>query len=96
MLLIFWFTTVHVYCLQVRIDHRTKSLSFGTDLGLSQREEAAEGPTIQNMPSENIRNQLTNFGYLLAQAVAKIAPRKVVSMMCCCVKVRDTKMQSKT
>jgi translation initiation factor 3 subunit A len=65
----------------VRIDQRTKNLSFGTDLGLSSREEAAEGPTIQAMPSEQIRNQLTSFGILLSQAVAKINPRRSVSFL---------------
>lgn len=65
---------------QVRIDHRSHSLSFGTDLGLSQKEEAAEGPTIQSMTSEQIRNQLTVMGRVLSQAVSLISPKQTVSV----------------
>lgn len=65
----------------MRIDHRLHSLSFGTDLGLSQKEEAAEGPTIQSMTSEQIRNQLTVMGRVLSQAVNLIAPKQTVSVL---------------
>ena len=40
--------------MQVRIDHRTGSVHFGTDLSEAQRTELPEGPTIQNMPSEQV------------------------------------------
>nr|KAG5699054.1 hypothetical protein BaRGS_025448 [Batillaria attramentaria] len=61
---------------QVRIDHRSSALSFGTDLGLSQKEEVAEGPTIQSMPSEQIRNQLTAMAQALNTAIDFIGPKK--------------------
>jgi len=60
--------------LQVRIDHRTRSLSFGTNLGVAQKEDAPEGPYIQSMPSETIREQLTTMAQNLDQAVNIITP----------------------
>lgn len=65
-----------LYCLQVRIDHRTRSLSFGTDLGVSQKEDIPEGPYIQSMPSEQIRNQVINIAQALNQAVEMIGPKE--------------------
>ncbi|CAG5135673.1 unnamed protein product [Candidula unifasciata] len=62
--------------LQVRIDHRTLSLSFGTDLGVSQKEDIPEGPYIQSMPSEQIRNQVINIAQALNQAVEIIGPKE--------------------
>ena len=40
--------------MQVRIDHRTGSVHVGTDLSEAQRTELPEGPSIQNMPSEQV------------------------------------------
>lgn len=59
----------------MRIDHREHSLSFGTDLGVSQKEEVPEGPYIQRMPSEVIRMQLTHLAVALQQAVKTLQPR---------------------
>lgn len=61
----------------MRIDHRTRSLSFGTDLGVAQKEDVAEGPYLQSMPSENIRNQLTNLAAALEKAVNIIQPHEL-------------------
>ena len=67
----------HIYfILQVRIDHKTHSLSFGTDLGVSQKEDIPEGPYIQSMPSETIRNQVINIAQALNQAMAIIGPKE--------------------
>merc|ERR1740128_1380448 len=44
--------------MQVRIDHRTRSVRFGTDLSEAQRTDLPEGPHVQSMPSEQIRTQL--------------------------------------
>merc|ERR1719290_353440 len=44
--------------MQVRIDHRTRSVHFGTDLTESQRTDLPEGPHLQAMPSEQVRTQL--------------------------------------
>ncbi len=40
---------------QVRIDHRTGTVRFGTDLAEAQRKDLPEGPNVQSMPSEQIR-----------------------------------------
>ncbi|XP_046545419.1 eukaryotic translation initiation factor 3 subunit A-like [Haliotis rubra] len=63
--------------LQVRICHSTRSLSFGTNLGVSQKEDVPEGPFIQRMPSENIRNQLTSLAAALQIAMDKIKPENI-------------------
>ena len=62
--------------LQVRIDHHTRSLSFGGDLGSSQNEELAEGPSLQSMPSDQVRSQLCNMANSLEQAMMVICPQK--------------------
>lgn len=62
--------------LQVRIDHRSKSLSFGTDLMVAQKEDVPEGPYIQSMPSEGIRNQLISMARALHQAIERIEPKE--------------------
>lgn len=54
--------------LQVRINHQTKSLHFGNDLYVAQKEDLPEGPHIQSMPSEQIRNQLITMSGALQQA----------------------------
>ena len=40
----------------MRIDHRTGTVRFGTDLAEAQRQDLPEGPHVQSMPSEQIRN----------------------------------------
>jgi translation initiation factor 3 subunit A len=54
--------------LQVRINHQTKSLQFGNDSYVAQKDDLPEGPSIQNMPSEQIRNQLIAMSDALQQA----------------------------
>jgi translation initiation factor 3 subunit A len=54
--------------LQIRINHQTKSLSFGNDLYVAQREDTPEGPHIQSMPSEQIRTQLMSMNQVLHKA----------------------------
>ncbi|KAM5132131.1 eukaryotic translation initiation factor 3 subunit A [Mantella aurantiaca] len=63
--------------LQVRIDHSSRTLSFGSDLNYSAREDAPVGPFLQNMPSEHIRNQLTAMSSVLSKAVAAIKPAHI-------------------
>lgn len=62
--------------LQVRINHCPKSLSFGTDLILAQKEDIPEGPYIQSMPSERIRNQLAILTQVLSKAVNLVQPKE--------------------
>uniref|UniRef100_A0A668VYI6 Eukaryotic translation initiation factor 3 subunit A n=1 Tax=Oreochromis aureus TaxID=47969 RepID=A0A668VYI6_OREAU len=64
--------------LQVRIDHTSKTLSFGSDLNYSTKEDAPVGPFLQNMPSEQIRNQLTAMSASLAKAIQVIKPASIL------------------
>ncbi len=54
--------------LEVRINHQTKSLHFGNEVYVSQKDDLPEGPSIQSMPSEQIRNQLISMSDALQQA----------------------------
>lgn len=68
--------------MQIRIDHGKQCIHFGMDLSESQREDVPEGPTLQVMPSEQIRNQLVNMSSVLHQAINIINPsKKKVSFM---------------
>uniref|UniRef100_A0A8D0CRF9 Eukaryotic translation initiation factor 3 subunit A n=1 Tax=Sander lucioperca TaxID=283035 RepID=A0A8D0CRF9_SANLU len=64
--------------LQVRIDHSSRTLSFGSDLNYSTKEDAPVGPFLQNMPSEQIRNQLTAMSASLAKAIQVIRPASIL------------------
>ncbi|KAM9847541.1 eukaryotic translation initiation factor 3 subunit A [Aulostomus maculatus] len=64
--------------LQVRIDHTSRTLSFGSDLNYSTKEDAPVGPFLQNMPSEQIRNQLTAMSSSLAKAIQVIKPTSIL------------------
>uniref|UniRef100_A0A182SUY1 Eukaryotic translation initiation factor 3 subunit A n=1 Tax=Anopheles maculatus TaxID=74869 RepID=A0A182SUY1_9DIPT len=60
--------------MQITIDHRNGCVHFGTDLSESQREDHPDGPTLQSMPSEQIRSQLVNMSVVLHRAIATINP----------------------
>uniref|UniRef100_V5GT97 Eukaryotic translation initiation factor 3 subunit A n=1 Tax=Anoplophora glabripennis TaxID=217634 RepID=V5GT97_ANOGL len=62
--------------MQIRIDHGKQCIHFGMDLSESQREDKPEGPTLQVMPSEQVRNQLVNMSTVLNQAIQVINPNK--------------------
>ncbi|XP_026080022.1 eukaryotic translation initiation factor 3 subunit A-like isoform X2 [Carassius auratus] len=64
--------------LQVRIDHTSRKLSFGSDLNYSTKEDSPVGPFLQNMPSEQIRNQLTAMSSSLAKAIQVIKPASML------------------
>uniref|UniRef100_A0A286XC28 Eukaryotic translation initiation factor 3 subunit A n=1 Tax=Cavia porcellus TaxID=10141 RepID=A0A286XC28_CAVPO len=64
--------------LQVRIDHTSRTLSFGSDLNYATREDAPIGPHLQSMPSEQIRNQLTAMSSVLAKALEVIKPSHIL------------------
>merc|ERR1711872_1091006 len=55
--------------MQVRIDHRTRSVHFGTDLAESQKAEVQEGTHIQAMPSEQVRTQLMSMMSVLNKSL---------------------------
>lgn len=58
--------------LQIRINHQTKSLHFGNDLYVSPTEAIQEGPSIQLLPSEQIRRQLVQMSQALYKSVELI------------------------
>lgn len=60
--------------MQVRIDHRTGTVRFGTDLAEAQRKDLPEGPNVQSMPSETIRTQLMRMMVSLDGAINTIYP----------------------
>jgi len=60
----------------VQIDHRTASVSFGTGVGMTQ-DIVREGPSIQNMPSEQMRFQLINMAVALDKAMNVISPKEL-------------------
>uniref|UniRef100_A0A182VQ83 Eukaryotic translation initiation factor 3 subunit A n=1 Tax=Anopheles minimus TaxID=112268 RepID=A0A182VQ83_9DIPT len=62
--------------MQITIDHRNGCVHFGTDLSESQREDHPDGPTLQSMPSEQIRSQLVNMSVVLHRAIATIDPNR--------------------
>lgn len=62
--------------MQIRIDHGKQCVHFGIDLSESQREDKPEGPTLQSMPSEQVRNQLVNMSTVLHQSITVINPHK--------------------
>uniref|UniRef100_A0A674NYX2 Eukaryotic translation initiation factor 3 subunit A n=1 Tax=Takifugu rubripes TaxID=31033 RepID=A0A674NYX2_TAKRU len=64
--------------LQVRTDHTTRTLSFGSDLNYSTKEDSPVGPFLQKMPSEQIRNQLTAMSASLAKAIQVIKPASIL------------------
>ncbi|KAG8222581.1 hypothetical protein J437_LFUL010424 [Ladona fulva] len=62
--------------MQIRIDHGRHCVHFGMDLSESQREDRPEGPTLQSMPSEQVRNQLVTMCNVLNRAMAVINPHQ--------------------
>lgn len=71
---IFFTPCLFFFFAKVRLDHTTRTLSFGSDLNYCTREDAPLGPQLQSMPSEQIRNQLTAMSSALAKALAVIKP----------------------
>ena len=63
--------------MQIRIDHRTRTVHFGTDLAEAQSYDLAEGPHLQDMPSEQIRTQLMQMLEVLDKSLKTIHPDKV-------------------
>ncbi|XP_066278949.1 eukaryotic translation initiation factor 3 subunit A-like [Branchiostoma lanceolatum] len=62
--------------LKVRLDHCTKSLRFGEEVGLFSSEEIteSEGPTLQPLQSEQFNRQLVQMSVALNLAVSVVQP----------------------
>merc|ERR1712226_9917 len=63
--------------MQIRVDHRTRTVHFGSDLTGSQSYNAMEGPHMQDMPSEQIRQQLMLMLEVLYKGLKTIHPNKI-------------------
>ncbi len=63
--------------MQIRVDHRTRTVHFGTDLAEAQSYDVAEGPHLQDMPSEQIRTQLMQMLEVLDRSLKTIHPDKL-------------------
>jgi translation initiation factor 3 subunit A len=63
--------------MQIRVDHRTKTVHFGTELAEAQSQNVAEGPHLQDMPSEQIRTQLIMMFEVLDKSLKTIHPDKI-------------------
>jgi translation initiation factor 3 subunit A len=62
------------------------------DLSESQREDKPEGPTLQTMPSEQIRTYLINTFKVLSKSASIINPEankvnKKIFGLCCTIKI---------
>ncbi|GIY11436.1 hypothetical protein CEXT_184881 [Caerostris extrusa] len=63
--------------LQVRIDHKMQCFRFGAELNVSQREEIIDGPHLQSMISECVRNLLVHYSSALNKAFNVIQPDNI-------------------
>ncbi|XP_057307108.1 eukaryotic translation initiation factor 3 subunit A-like [Hydractinia symbiolongicarpus] len=64
--------------MQISINHQSKSLTFGSALVVALKEEVADGPYIQAMPSEILRSQLCSLAEGVNEAYALINPETIV------------------
>lgn len=60
--------------MQVNINHQSKSISFGSALVVALKEEVADGPYIQSMPSEILRSQLSSLSEGVRCAMLILSP----------------------
>jgi translation initiation factor 3 subunit A len=63
--------------MQIRVDHRTRTVHFGSDLSGAQSYNNMEGPHLQDMPSEQIRQQLMQMLEVLDKSLTTIHPDKI-------------------
>jgi len=63
--------------MQIRVDHRSKTVHFGTELAEAQSVTENEGPHLQDMPSEQIRTQLMLMLEVLDKGLKTIHPDKM-------------------
>ena len=63
--------------MQIMVDHRTRTVHFGSDLTGSQSYNAMEGPHLQDMPSEQVRQQMMLMLEVLDKSLKIINPDKI-------------------
>jgi len=62
--------------MQVRVDHRTRTVHFGSNVSDVSTHEV-EGPHLQDMPSEQVRTQLMQMLEVLDKSIKTIHPDKM-------------------
>merc|ERR1711974_515052 len=62
--------------MQVRVDHRTRTVHFGSNVSDVSTHEI-EGPHLQDMPSEQVRQQLMQMLEVLDKSLKTIHPDKI-------------------
>eukprot|EP00054_Salpingoeca_dolichothecata_P012469 m.69177 g.69177 ORF g.69177 m.69177 type:complete len:1174 (-) comp19963_c2_seq1:181-3702(-) len=68
--------SVKARLVDVRLDHRSRALTFGANLFVSQSDDVNEGPRLQTLQSDMVRSQLTTLSKRLNKAVNMIAPEQ--------------------
>merc|ERR1712141_631826 len=63
--------------MQIRVDHRSRTVHFGTELAEAQSISETEGPHLQDMPSEQIRTQLMKMLEVMDKSLKTIHPDKM-------------------
>jgi len=63
--------------MQIRVDHRSRTVHFGTELAEAQSISETEGPHLQDMPSEQIRTQLMLMLEVMDKSLKTIHPDKM-------------------
>ena len=69
----------------MRLDHRSQTVSFGTDLNIALQEDVEEGPFLQHMPGEQLRNQLQHMAKALSKAISKLGATDVEQVTATCM-----------
>jgi len=63
--------------MQIRVDHRTRTVHFGSNMTEAQSVSEVEGPHLQDMPSEQVRTQLMLMLEVLDKSIKTINPDKM-------------------
>jgi len=63
--------------MQIRVDHRTRTVHFGSNMTEAQSVSEVEGPHLQDMPSEQVRTQLMLMLEVLDKGIKTIQPDKL-------------------
>merc|ERR1712156_404873 len=63
--------------MQIRVDHRSRTVHFGTELAEAQSISETEGPHLQDMPSEQFRKQLMVMQETLERNLKIINPDRI-------------------
>lgn len=60
------------FIIQVRMDHLNQTVSFGLDLNMAGQDDSQDGPFLQHMPGDQLKNQLQLMAKALSAAMDKL------------------------